>query len=57
MLQTIGLSKNLLLLIEVAEKNKVYIIGGSNGDYKNKTIEKSPSKNLNGVAKYLILKA
>ena len=45
-------SKNLLLLLEIIEADKVGI-GIKNGDCKDKMVEKSPSKNLNGITGYL----
>ena len=56
MLQTTKLSKNFLFLINVAERNKVNIIGGG-GNCENKIIKKSLFKNLNKVAEYLIFEA
>lgn len=42
-------SKNLLLSIDVAKVDEVGIVN-SGGDYENKKIKKSPSKNLNGAS-------
>ena len=54
MLQINGLSKNLLLLINVAECDKVNIVGNS-GHYEDKTVKRLLSKNLNRATGYLTL--
>ena len=56
MLQITRLSKNLLLIIDIAKSDKVGIISGG-ADYKNEIIKRSPFKNLNKAATYLTPKA
>ena len=56
MLQTTRSPKNSLLSIYVVERNRVSTIGGGN-DCEDEMVEKSLSKNLNGVTGYLILEA
>ena len=52
MLQITRSSKNLLLSVDVDEDYKVNI-SGSGSNYKDKTIKKSPFKNLNRAIGYL----
>ena len=42
--------------MDIAECNAISIVCGS-GDHKDETVEKSPSKNLNGAIGYLTPKA
>ena len=56
MLQTTKSSKNLPSLIDVAECDEVDIVCDS-GDYEDKTVEKSSSKNSNRAMGFLIPKA
>ena len=56
MLQTIGLLKNSLLLIDMTESDKVGIIDSS-GDYEDEIVKKSLSKKSNKTTGYLISKA
>ena len=48
------LSKNLLLLIDMAEVDKIHVSGSH---CKDKTVERLPSKNSNEVTGYLTSKA
>ena len=43
------------LSIDLAEHDKIVIVCGD-GDCEDETIERSPSKNLNGITSYLISK-
>ena len=45
-------SKNLLLSINIIEFNEFNIDNGDN-NYKDKTVKKLSSKNLNGAVEYL----
>ena len=56
MLKTNGLSKKLLLSIDMIESDKLGIVDGGS-DCKDETIKRSFFKNLNKVAKYLTPKA
>ena len=51
MLQITRLSENLLSLINIAENDKVSIVGGDN-DCKNKTVKWSPSKKSNKATSF-----
>ena len=55
MLQTIGSLKNLPLSIDMSKRNEFDIVG-SGDDYKDETVERLPSKNLNGAIDYLTSK-
>ena len=55
-LQTTRLSKNLTVLIDVAERNEIGIVGDG-GNCEDKTIKTSLSKNLNRAIGYLTPKA
>ena len=55
MFQITGLSTNLPSLINVAEPNKVGIVGG-NSNCKDKTVKRSSSKNSNKATNYLSFK-
>ena len=56
MFQIIVLLKNLLLLINMAESNKVDFVGGGD-DCEDKIVQKLLFKNLNEATNYLILDA
>ena len=56
MLQTNGSSKNLPSSMDVAKCDEIDTVGGD-GDCKNETVKRSPSKNLNRAIGYLTPKA
>ena len=51
-----NLLKKLLLSLDVAEADEVSV-GITDANYKDKTVQKSPSKNLNRVTSYLTSEA
>ena len=55
-LQTIKLSKNLLLLMDIAESDEIDIDGGGD-DCKDKTVKRLLFQNSNKIVRYLTLKA